>query len=245
MAKLSANRKAHLYALMAWNDKYTKEEAIKLVETTPYNELNNITYAETSIISAIDGIRQHILSSKEVESYKGTKQIKPTDKVYDLTLKIIVGIHDKWVVENARKYDRGNEAKSDKNLFQHLPTALIGIDEVAKDLMFLAPMLEELGVDVGEMDLSAYGSFKPNEEFVKAFNRYVQRYNTKYNITTKESLRNHINSCINGGYKPLEQTNETAAKRIEYMQAKIEILLSSVENNNSAYGGLPDFTTLV
>ena len=243
---ITPKRTAHLYALMAWNDSYSVEDAKEIAYTTPYKDLDNITYAETSIIAAIDGIKKYLLTNKKIQIDKQTGKIQPSQAVYDTVIKIITKIHDKWVVENAKKYDRGNPVKSDKNLFQHLPTALIGIDEVAKDLMFLAPIMEKMGVSIGEMELSAYGAFKPNEQVVEAYNKYVTRYNQKHGIKTKEDLDKHIDDCISGGYDSLKPTNEKGEERISYMQDRIPLLRNAVINKNDhVFGGLPDFNTEV
>lgn len=243
---ITPRRTAHLYALMAWNDQYSLEEAEKIAYTTPYKELDSITYAETSINASIDGIKKDLLTNKDIKIDRTNGKIEPSQVVYDSVIKILTKIHDKWVVENAKKYDRGNPVKSDKNLFQHLPTALIGVDEVAKDLMFLAPIMEKMGVSVGEMELSAYGAFKPNQEVIDAYNRYVQRYNEKYGIKTKDDLDKHIDDCIAGSYKPLIPTNEKGEERVAYMADRIPLLRNSViKKNDDVFGDLPDLNVEV
>lgn len=241
MTNYSARRKAHLYALMAWSDKYTLDQAQKLIQKTAYSKLDSITYAETSIISAYEGVEKYILSDETLVVDKKNQTINPIGRVYGLIIKIIVEIHNKWVKENAKKYDRGSEEKSDKNLFQHLPTALIGLDEVAKDLMFLAPMLEKLGVDVGDMELTAYGKFRPSASFIIAYKKYVKKYNEVHKIATKQDLRNHIMRCVEGGYKSLQPTDKKGEERIAYMQERIDLLVDSViSKNESIYGNLAD-----
>ena len=155
---ITPERKAHLYALMAWSNKYTKEEAEEIAYTTEYSELNKITDAEKSITSGLNGLTQMIAEHKIVVPAQNT------DKEWDMVIKILMKIHNKWVKDHPEKYDRGNTEKSNKKLFQHLPTALIGIDELSLDLMFLAPFLEEIGLNAGEMELVPYGSFKPSKQ---------------------------------------------------------------------------------
>ena len=53
---LSAERTAHLYALMAWSNKYTKEQAEEIAFNTDIDELCEITDAKESIFTAISGI---------------------------------------------------------------------------------------------------------------------------------------------------------------------------------------------
>lgn len=238
---ITPERTAHLYALMAWNDSYSKEQAQQIAYSTNYEELNGITWAETSISAAIKGIKEKLLKDQDLpENIDWSKiNIQINEKVFDTVIEILQEIHDKWVVENAKKYNRGTEEKSNKNLFQHLPTALIGIDELAKDLMFLAPFLQEMGINAGEMELSAYGSFKPSVEIQKAYNRYVQNYKKINNIKTAEDLEHHIKSCIYGGYKSLKPIDEVGKERLMYMRDHIKLLSKTVMNKN-----VPEFGKL-
>ena len=167
-------------------------------------------------------------------------QINNSSESYDKVVDILVEIHDKWVKKKEKKYDRGNEEKSDKNLFQHTPTALIGLDEVAKDLMFLAPFLKEMGLNAGEMKLETYGSFIPSSEVAEAYQRYVQKYMEENNIYSKEDLENHLKECINGKYLPLNGDSEMAMKRKQYMNKKMEKVVATVESKNpEKVGSLP------
>lgn len=224
--QITPERKAHLYAMMAWSDKYTKEQAEEIAYTTEYDKLNGITWAEDSITTGLNGIL------KAIDNKKLSIPAKNTEKEWDTIIEILANIHDKWVQSNAKKYDRGNETKSNKNLFQHLPTALIGVDELSKDLMFLAPFLEEMGLKAGSMNLVPYGEFKPSKELINAYDRYVTRYKTKYGIETTDDLSKHIQNCINGEYFALVPVNEVANKRIAYMQDHIELLTQSVSDKN-------------
>ena len=229
--KVAPERKAHLYALMAWSDKYTKEEAMELAFTAPYDSLNGITWAEDSILTGLSGV-VHAIDSNELQI-----PAENTPEEWDAVVKILADIHDKWVKSNAKKYDRGNEIKSNKNLFQHLPTALIGIDELAKDLMFLAPFLEDMGLNAGNMDLVPYGSFKPSEELISAYNRYVEAYKNEHGIETVEDLSKHIEECVNGKYPMLVPVDEVSQKRVDYMNKHIETLTETVVSKNSGSFG--------
>ena len=232
--QITPERKAHLYALMAWSDRYTKEKAEEIAYTTEYSELNSLTYAEDSIITGLDAFVEMFSAERLVSDDKSS----PKD--WDIVIKILVKIHNKWVDENARKYDRGNEEKSNKNLFQHLPTALIGIDELAKDLMFVAPYLEEIGLNAGEMELVPYGKVKPSEDVIKAYYRFVEKYKRIRRIETVEDLSRHIEDCVNGSYGHLVPVDAVSEKRVEYMQRHIGLLVQSVvEKNEECFGMLP------
>ena len=239
MGKLTPGRRAHLYARMAWNGDVTAEAEEKWAEETPYEQLDGKSYAETSVIAAAEGI-QRLFGIAVNPQTIGTGKIAPTPENYDKVIEILVGIHDKWVVENAKKYNRGDEAKSNKNLFQHLPTALIGLDEVAKDLMFLAPFLEDMGLNVGEMELQPYGAFKPNAKLTEAYQRYVQKYKDEKGIETQEDLLKHIDDCVEGAYEPLVPMNEMGVQRVGYMKFHEDILQETVcKKNDVEFGKLP------
>ncbi len=230
--QITPERKAHLYALMAWSDKYTREQAEEIAFTTEYSQLNGITWAEDSITTGLVGIVESIESKRLVVPAQNSAE------EWDVVVEILADIHDKWVRSNAKKYDRGNEVKSNKNLFQHLPTALIGVDELAKDLMFLAPFLEEMGLNAGEMDLVPYGAFKPSQELVDAYNRYVEKYKQAHGIVSQEDLSSHIEDCVSGGYDALEVVDEVSMKRVNYMQRHIDLLASTVSSKNpGSFGG--------
>jgi len=242
MANMSAGKKAHLYALMAWND-ISKEEALKVINETPYGELNGKTWAETSIEASLKGIQKAFGVPEELtpESDFSAHKLEGSDLDYVKVVGIVVDIHNKWVKENAKKYDRGNEQKSDNNLFQHTPTALIGLDEVAKDLMFLAPFLEEMGLDMGEMKLETYGSFVPSEKFAKAYEMYVEKYKADHKIETKEDLEEHLEATIRGDeYAPLAGDSEMDVKRRDYMLKKIPKIAETIQAKNpNQFGRLP------
>ena len=224
--QITPERKAHLYAMMAWSDQYTKEQAEEIAYTTEYSELNGITWAEDSITTGLSGI------VNSIESGKIFVPTENTPEEWDVVVKILVDIHDKWVKSNAKKYDRGNEVKSNNNLFQHLPTALIGVDELAKDLMFLAPFLEEIGLNAGEMDLVPYGAFKPSKELIDAYTRYVEQYKIDHEIATQEDLSKHIEDCVDGEYSALEVVDEVSGKRVDYMKKHIDLLVETVAPKN-------------
>lgn len=232
--QITPERKAHLYAMMAWSDKYTKEQAEEIAFTTEYSELNNITWAEDSITTGLMGLVGAIESGRLVMPANNSPE------EWDIVIEILADIHDKWVRSNAKKYDRGNETKSNKNLFQHLPTALIGVAELSKDLMFLAPFLEEMGLNAGHMNLVPYGEFKPSKELVDAYDRYVKNYKKKHGIETTDDLSKHIKNCVNGEYEALAPVDEVSNKRIEYMNGHIELLAGTVaEKNPGSFGEDP------
>lgn len=221
--KITPDIQAQIYAMVAWNGK-TMEEAESIVDDLfekngkdakkVYAELDKSVYANDSIIASLDGI------TKRMDELKGPNK-------YDAIVDIIVNIHNKWVEGNTKKYDRGNPEKSKKQIFQHLPTELIGIDEVAKDLMFLAPFLKTLGIDAGKMGKEAYGAFVPSPEIKEAYNRKVEKFKQSHDIETKEDLRDAMPEIIDE-YKPLHNGHELSQARLDYMKENMDTLTDAV-----------------
>ncbi|MCQ2564695.1 MAG: hypothetical protein MJ152_02400 [Clostridia bacterium] len=217
MKNLENERIAQMYALIAWNGK-TAEEAKAMVESTTFEKLDETVYSKGSIDAAKSGIAAK------------AKELAGKNK-YDAVIEILAGIHDNWVKSNAKKYDRGNEVKSEKQIFQHLPTALIGLDELAKDLMFLAPWLKEMGIDAGEMQKTAYGAFVPSEEIAAAYNRYVEKFKEEHKIESYEDLQDRIPEIVEE-YEPLKGEDEVSKKRMEYMKKHYDTLAAEVQEKN-------------
>ena len=231
-------QEAHLYALMAWNDQYDSTTAQEIISVTPYYELDKMTYAETSVAAAIEGIEEAFTNGEidlNVNSDFSSVKVENNNETYDKIVKILEKIHNKWVEENAKKYSRG-----DKKLYQHMPTKLIGLDELAKDLMFLAPFLKEMGIDVGEMELKPYGAFVCNDKMSEAYDRYVENYMKNNNIQTADDLEYHVRKIVNGAYKALKPTTPVAQERLDYMKEHIGLLVELVKDKNlEAFGKLP------
>lgn len=222
-SKYTPDLQAQVYAMIAWNGK-TKSEAEAEVDEVlkkhngdakaAFDELDASVYAGGSVLSAMNGIMTH------------SEELKGEGK-YDAIIRILSEIHDTWVAGNTKKYDRGNPEKSAKQIFQHLPLELIGIDEVAKDLMFLAPFLKEQGINVGEMQDGAYGAFVPSAEVVAAYNRAVEAYKEANNIQTVDDLHDSLQGIIEG-YAPLQTPHEKRDDRLAYMLGKIGLITDSV-----------------
>lgn len=248
MAKRTAGREAHLYALLNWWGVSSLEEALTIVDNTPYSDLDAKSYAETSITQAIAGIQKEF-GGENLTPESDFSQIKVdnTPETYDkIVERILAPIHDKWVVENAKKYMRDKDesgsasvgSKSEKKLYQHLPAAMIGLDEISLDLMFLAPFLKEMGLDAGEMNLEVGGGLKPSKQLADAYGRYVAKYMEKHQIYSKEDLEAHIQECINGGYASLAQSSDVAKNRVAYMGGKTELLASEVAERGPEFAAL-------
>lgn len=237
MADLSASKIAHAYALMSWKGK-SYDEALNLVNSLSCEQLNSITKAADSILIAKQGIEKYLLNGKEIkmeyltgeetapdgyfESLKEQIFSNMSEKQVELAIMIILKeIHDNWVLTNSKKYNRDAES-NDKRLFQHLPTHMIGLDEVAKDLMFLAPILEVLGINVGEMQKQAWGNFIPSKEIAKTYEK-VSMDCFKEDGITSENLSQKLPEIINS-YTQLQGDSEIEVARKEYMLDRVTLL---------------------
>ena len=220
--KEDPRREAQYCSLLAWYGK-TPEEATEIIKQS-YEDVDKQVYTNDSVNTAIAKIQE---KSSELIGKNKFKAI----------IEIIVSIHDKWVETNAKKYDRGDVAKSKKQIFQHLPTALIGIDEVAKDLMFLAPFLKyQYGINVGSMQNQPWGAFIPSSEFIEAYNEYVEDFKIQNNLNSDENLLKYLSNVTNE-YKALQGNDEVSEKRRIYMQQyeNVEVMLNSVKAKNSTF----------
>ena len=97
----------------------------------------------------------------------------------ELVLSILSTIHDGWVKDNAKlfftkKADRGQQ-------FQYLPLELIGWEEVKSDLVFLRPILKDMGLDLFT-----------EEELESAYNERVQAFLKERGISNADELTEQI-----------------------------------------------------
>ena len=210
---------------MEWKGK-TKEEATEIIVNNDFDVVDSKyeVYSKSSVTTAEMKVKEY------AELLKGKNP-------YKAIVEIVASIHNKWVTDNAKKYDRGNVQKSEKQIFQHLPTALIGLDEVAKDLMFLAPFLKyQYGINVGSMQNQPWGAFIPSSEFIEAYNEYVEDFKIQNNLNSDENLLKYLSNVTNE-YKALQGNDEVSEKRRIYMQQyeNVEVMLNSVKAKNSTF----------
>ncbi len=244
MANLPAAKIAHAQALVSWNG-MEYEDALKLAETQTCEQLENQSYASGSIAAAKAGIEKYLLGGAQIDQEYLTGEAQAPEGYFqglraDVdarmdskavaigVMKILDEIHTKWVADNAKKYNRDAE-KNDRRLYQHLPTQLIGANEVAIDAMFLAPILSELGINIGVMEQKPYGRFIPSKGFEKAYDEYSQTYLAEKGLT-KDNLGEQMANEINQ-YAPLQGNDETSKARREYMLQRTDLLTAQTINN--------------
>lgn len=223
--KFRPDIQVQIYAMVAWNGK-TMEEAEKIAEDAikkyngdedkAFDELDTQVYAKTSILTALEGIQRH------------EQELQGDDK-YMAVMKILEEIHDKWVKDHPAKYQRKTPQQSIDQLYQHLQTEMIGVDEVAKDLMFLAPFLE---FEVGKMQEHPYGLYIPCKEVSDAYDRFAKNFFDKYKIVTAQDLSTELPELITS-YSALNGDDDVSKARMEYMLVNIETLSREVVERQS------------
>lgn len=223
--KFRPDIQVQIYAMVAWNGK-TMEEAEKIAEDAikkyngdedkAFDELDKQVYASTSILTALEGIQRH------------EQELQGDDK-YMAVMKILEEIHDKWVKDHPAKYQRKTPQQSIDQLYQHLQTEMIGVDEVAKDLMFLAPFLE---FEVGKMQEHPYGLYIPCKEVSDAYDRFAKNFFDEYKIVTIEDLKEGMPEIISG-YQFLLGEDDTSKARVEFMLGNVDALVREVVERQS------------
>lgn len=190
---LTPIQRVHLYVLLMRDNehKYNYKSAVQIVTNSAFKELNKITCAEVPIDVAIKEIKANVLKIKGVKL--NNSKLIPSQEVYDAIIKVLAKIHDYCVAANL-KHDNGNA----NSLFLYLPIALIGIEEIAKDLVYIALIVKKLGISLGKMQLKSEGVFVPNQDFVNAYNRYVMQWKEKRGFNFKQDLSKHLNKCVDG-----------------------------------------------
>jgi len=211
---LSPKKVCYLYALMKWNG-MSFYDAYKCVLTE--NDLNAITNADESIFTAKKAIisRYNDFCSNER---------------YSAVIEACADIHNKWVYENSSKYNR-DISNGDKRLYQHLPTALIGLDELTKDMIFLQPYLSEMGIDIGSFNKETK-EFEPIKEVQVAYESYKQDFEKQYKDLDKSN--EEILQDIISHYPALNSKTELAQKRVAYMNERADLLTSQIKDRNDS-----------
>ena len=86
-------------------------------------------------------------------------------------------IHDKWCIDNAKKFHQANRNRQ----FQHLPIELIGWEEANKDLLFLDPILAEMGIEYNMNELE--------KEYDKTQLKFMEEHGIKDEQSMAEYIR--------------------------------------------------------
>lgn len=147
-------------ALMKW-DGLTEEKAKAVIASQTFAQIDSQVYAKGSMDYAIEGICKTLHLSDSQKSkltefvYDGNNQEFITELLGNtaesagisqnsLVMSTLFRVHDGWVKDNAKKFN-----VRDKK-YQHMPSELIGWEEVKSDLIFVRPIFEDAGVEIDE-----------------------------------------------------------------------------------------------
>ena len=243
MTNLPAAKIAHAQALVAWNG-MEYADAMKLAESQTCEQLESQSYANVSIAAAKAGIEKYLLGGKKIDERYLTGAAQAPEGYFEGlrteidsrldtkalgkgVMSILDDIHTQWVSDNAKKYNRDAE-KNDRRLYQHLPTHMIGVHEVALDAMFLAPILYKMGIYMGAMEQKPYGTFIPSPGFTKVYHEYSKEHLGQ--DVNEVKLRAQITNAINE-YAPLQGQDELSKARRAYMTERTDLLVTQTVKN--------------
>lgn len=147
----------------------SREEAENFVENADWNALNHKYGSEASVYAGIKGVVESITKNETDGIYcavemtrniiRGTDNImenihgrtvralnglKDRNDVESVVMDGLKAIHTNWIKENMDRFESKKEAGKS---FQYLPFEYIGWKEVEKDLVFLKPVLDNLGIE--------------------------------------------------------------------------------------------------
>lgn len=145
---------------------------------------SKIKYAVDTEVYSLQGMEEdrtdHIIDYDHVGYNYGLRQLseaaRPLGNRNELAIAALSAIHDNWVEKNGKKFF----ARDSK--FQHMPLELIGWEEAKKDLLFITPVLDYLGVSMDDQQLQ------------QAYNDRVAKFLEEKNIRSDEDLQQAIST---------------------------------------------------
>lgn len=231
-SKTSPYYKIAKQALMNWNG-LTEEQANEIIEKQPFEQIESQVYAKSSINYALENITKSLkLTDKDAndlsdfvynggdnnvikhwkdENEKNGVHSENKEMYNNIIMDTLFSVHDGWVKDNVKKFD----AREKK--YQHMPSELIGWNEVKSDLLFVKPIFETGGIEVNEQELE------------DVYNERVKEFFLKNDIKNKDDLANLISQGENF-YPALAGYGETLneIKNPAVIQEKI---LPQIEEN--------------
>ncbi len=224
--KLTPYRVVAKNALMSWNG-LSEDEAQKIIETSTFDELESQVYAKNSVVYAVEAIANYFGNSSELiglmkDAALGDKQDDiylfcensyeligdSLNKVGFSVIDILANVHDGWVKDNAKKFNR--EGRENKK-YQHLPIEMIGWKEAKADLLFVEPILDAMGIKVDEQKLE------------QEYNKRVTKFFNEKNLVNENGIdKGAVARLIAKGhefYSPLTEENSAKSKGEAMMMA--------------------------
>ena len=160
---------------------------------------------------------------------------------YDDVLKMARELHNKFVIDDAKDYDKGKD-NGDPYLYKNLPLELLGEKGLSDVMFFIHPILKKMNLyPCGGMSKIVDGAYFMNSIFTERYGGYVTDLQEKNHLNTEEELKDYIRN-IGKTYSVLDPKNAPKGQekvfknRIEYMKQddKVDILFKEVQENNPA-----------
>lgn len=160
---------------------------------------------------------------------------------YDDVLKMARELHDKFVIDDAKDYDKGKD-NGDPDLYKNLPLELLGEKGMSDVMFFINPILKKMYLyPCGGMSKIVDGAYFMNSIFTERYGGYVTDFQEKNHLNTEKELKDYIKN-IGKTYSVLDPKNAPKGQeqifknRINYMKQddKVETLFKEVQENNPA-----------
>lgn len=191
-------------ALVKWNE-LSQEAAEDIVQKESMEKLNEMTGGSlNSVMDAINSLSTSMELS-EIEREEFTKEIlgqtdsteisdrlkkdmkiiraiageRELDVDSDIAIEALRAVHDGWVERNTDQFFTKKQDREQQ--YQYLPLELIGWNEAKSDLLFVAPILKSMGVEVSEIELKM--------EYNNKVSEYLDWLQNEEIITLEEAIR--------------------------------------------------------
>ena len=160
---------------------------------------------------------------------------------YDDVLKMARELHNKFVIDDAKDYDKGKD-NGDPDLYKNLPLELLGKEGLSDVMFFINPILEKMYLySCGGMSKFVDGEYLLDSQLLERYGGYVTDFQEKNHLNTEKELKDYIKN-IGKTYSVLDPKNAPKGQekvfknRIEYMKQddKVETLFKEVQENNHA-----------
>ena len=160
---------------------------------------------------------------------------------YDDVLKMARELHNKFVIDDAKDYDKGKD-NGDPDLYKNLPLELLGKEGLSDVMFFINPILEKMYLySCGGMSKFVDCEYLLDSQLLERYGGYVTDFQEKNHLNTEKELKDYIKN-IGKTYSVLDPKNAPKGQekvfknRIEYMKQddKVETLFKEVQENNPA-----------
>lgn len=149
---------------------YAKEVECSEIINTPTSKLCEMILNEDPFLTIVlEKATKQKLQDLAPEDIRQFKQ-----KLY---VDCLEAVHDQWAVSNVKKFFM--EDREDRQ-YMHLPLELIGWKEIKKDLLFLEPIINAVGLDANMFDVEREYNFRRDCYKKQIFENGVKSFAKKY-----------------------------------------------------------------